>query len=184
VGNNDPNLPASFRSRDDDNRNLPLEVKAGIAYFPSPSLILSADLSYHNSAGSFDRDASSIEYTTTDPATRSAFVISDEMQPVLNLALGAEYYLNDRYAMRGGLYTDFANTEKLRKDGLTANQPEHIDIYGATWSLTRFTRSTSTTLGLGYAYGAGDAQVIDGSTAVQKVEVNNLNAFLSAAYSF
>lgn len=180
VQGNNSNDPASFRSRDDDNRNLPMEVKAGIAYFPSPSLILSADLSYHNSSGSFDRDASSIQYTSTG----SAFVISDAMQPVLNLALGAEYYLNERYAMRGGLYTDFANTEKLRKDGLTANQPEHIDIYGATWSLTRFTRSTSTTLGLGYAYGAGDAQVIDGSTAVQKVEVNNLNAFLSAAYSF
>jgi long-chain fatty acid transport protein len=86
--------------------------------------------------------------------------------------------------MRGGLYTDFANTEKLRNDGLTANQPEHIDIYGATLSLTRFTRSTSTTMGLGYSLGKGDAQVIDRSTSIQDVEVNNLNAFLSAAYSF
>jgi long-chain fatty acid transport protein len=184
VLGSDPNSPAGLRNRDDNNRDLPLEIKAGIAYFPSASLLLSADLSYHDNSGKFERDASSIRYTSTDPATRSAFTISDNMAPVLNLALGAEYYLNDRYALRGGLYTDFANTDKLRKDGLTANQPEHIDIYGATWSLTRFTRSTSTTLGLGYAYGSGDAQVIDGSTSVQKVAVNNLNAFLSAAYSF
>lgn len=178
----DPNLPAALRSRDDDNRNLPLEVKAGIAYFPSPSLLLAADLSYHNSSGDFDRDVSTLRYT--DGSRTASLNIDDEIVSVVNLALGAEYYLNDRYAMRGGLYTDFANTEKLRNDGLTANQPEHIDIYGATLSLTRFTRSTSTTMGLGYSWGKGDAQVIANDPKVQQVEINNLNAFLSAAYSF
>lgn len=182
VLGNDPNFPAGLRSRDDTNRDLPLEVKAGIAYFPSPSLILSADIAYHSSGGEFDRDVSTIRFT--DSSKTASFDVSDEMAAVLNFAVGAEYYLNDRYAMRGGLYTDFANTEKLRKDGLTANQPENIDLYGATLSLTRFTRSTSTTLGLGYAVGKGDAQVIDRSTSTQDVEVNNLNAFLSAAYSF
>jgi long-chain fatty acid transport protein len=110
--------------------------------------------------------------------------MDDTMEPVINLALGAEYYLNERYALRGGLYTDFANTEKVVNDGLTANQPEHIDLYGTTLSLTRFTRSTSTTLGLGYSYGKGDAQVAANSTTIQQVEVYNLNVFLSAAYSF
>ncbi len=177
-------FPDRTQGRDDTNRDLPMEVKAGIAYFPSPSLLLSADLSYHNSAGNFDRDVSTIRYTSTDPATRTSYTINDEMEPVVNFAVGAEYYLNDRYAMRGGLYTDFANTKKLDFDGLTADRPEHIDIYGATWSLTRFTRSTSTTLGLGYSFGKGDAQMIATDPKVQQVEVNNLNAFLSAAYSF
>lgn len=182
VPGSDPNFPGGVRNRDDLDRELPLEVKAGIAYFPSQSLLLSADITYHNSAGKFDRDETTIRYI--DSFKTSSYTIDDAMEPVLNLALGAEYYLNDRYAMRGGLYTDFANTETVRNDGLTANQPEHIDIYGATWSLTRFTRSTSTTLGLGYAFGQGDAQVAANSTAIQQVEVNNFNAFLSAAYSF
>jgi len=178
----DPNDPTGTRSRNDNNRNLPLEVKAGIAYFPSPSLLLSADLSYHNNSGNFDRNETTIRYT--DSSKTSSYVLDDELEPVVNLALGAEYYLNDRYALRGGLYTDFANTGKLSKDGLTANQPEHIDIYGTTLSLTRFTRSTSTTLGLGYSYGQGDAQVAANNPKIQQVEVSNINAFLSAAYSF
>lgn len=182
VLGSDPNFPTGLRSRDDMKRDLPLEVKAGIAYFPSPSLILSADISYYSGSGDFNRDVSTIRFT--DSSKAASLAVNDEMAPVINLALGAEYYLNDRYAMRGGLYTDFSNTEKLRNDGLTANQPEHIDIYGATLSLTRFTRSTSTTMGLGYSLGKGDAQVIDRSTSIQDVEVNNLNAFLSAAYSF
>lgn len=179
---NDISSPDVFRSRDDENRKQPLEVRAGVAYFPSPALILSADVSYHNGSGSFDRDVTTIRYT--DSSQSASYNISDTMKPVVNLALGAEYYLNDRYALRGGLYTDFANTEKLKNDGLSANQPEHVDIYGATLSLTRFTRSTSTTLGLGYSFGKGDAQVIDGRTAIQEIEINNLNGFLSAAYSF
>lgn len=180
-----PNYPVGFRTPNADRdrkRDLPMELKAGIAYFPSPSLLLAADLSYHDSSGDFDRDETTIRYT--DSSKTSSYNIDDAMEPVLNLALGAEYYLNDRYALRGGLFTDFANTEKLAKDGLTANQPEHIDIYGTTLSFTRFTRSTSTTLGLGYSFGKGDAQVTANSTTIQKVEVNNLNAFLSAAYSF
>jgi long-chain fatty acid transport protein len=178
----DPHSPQLSMADTSADRDFPLEVKLGFAYFASPALLLSADLSYYNAAGDFRRDVQTIRYT--DQTLSAARAESDDMSAVVNFSLGAEYYMNERYAVRGGVYTDFANTEKVKNDGLTANQPEHIDLYGATLSLTRYTRSTSTTLGVGYAYGNGDAQIVANSPKVQSVEVRNLQMFLSAAYNF
>jgi len=178
----DPNNPLLSLSSSSADRDFPLEVKLGLAYFASPALLLAADLSFYSGSGDFRRDVQTIRFT--DQTLSAATPQSDEMATVVNFALGAEYYLNERYAVRGGLYSDFANTDQVKNDGLTANQPEHIDLYGATLSLTRYTRSTSTTLGVGYAYGNGDAQIVADSPKVQSVEVRNLQMFLSAAYNF
>lgn len=129
----------------------------GAAYFPTQSLLLSGEMSY-----------------TTSP--------EDGQDPVINAAVGMEYYISDRYAVRGGVYTDRTSSPEI-VSGLT-NQIEHVDLYGANLSLTRFTRSTSTTLGLGYTRGIGEAQVVPNSLRIQDVEVSNIMAFLSAAYSF
>jgi long-chain fatty acid transport protein len=64
------------------------------------------------------------------------------------------------------------------------NQPEHIDLYGGSLSLTRFNRSSSTTLGVSYARGSGEAQVKANNPKIQDVVMNNLAVFLSASYSF
>lgn len=180
----DPNAATLLKSSDDVDRELPMEAKFGIAYFASPALLLAADVTYNSASGTFTRDEQTIRYL--NPANPSAghTVLEDEMQPVINFALGAEYYFSDRYALRGGVYTDYSSTNQLAKDGATANQPEHVDLIGGTLTLTRFTRSTSTTLGLGYSSGKGEAQIVGGSTKVQDIEISNLVAFLSAAYSF
>lgn len=178
----DPQTPLLSMADTSADRDFPLEVKLGLAYFASPALLLSADLSYYSTSGDFRRDVQTIRYT--DQTLSAARVESDDMSTVVNFSLGAEYYMNERYAVRGGIYSDLANTAKVKNDGLTANQPEHIDLYGATLSLTRYTRSTSTTLGVGYAYGKGDAQIVANSPKVQSVEVQNLQIFLSAAYNF
>jgi hypothetical protein len=74
---------------------------------------------------------------------------------------GSEYYLSKIRAMRGGFYTNHATPEISSSN---VNQSEHIDLYGLTASLSHFTRNTSVTLGAGYTFGEGQAQIIGNST--------------------
>jgi len=137
-------------------RSFPLETKLGIAYFPSASLLISADVAYYTAVEEFER--------------------------VVNGAIGVEYYLSPAFALRAGFFTDMANTPSL-KEGAT-NQPEHINNYGTTLSLTYFTRNSSLTLGAVYTYGIGKAQVIPGSPAIQDARIDSLTVFVGAGYSY
>jgi len=143
-----------------EKRSLPLAVKLGAAYFPTHRFILSADVGYYAAANDafFNRKA------------------------VINLALGTEYYLTDTLAVRAGAYSNAANSPTLRS-GLTS-QAEHVDLYGLSASITRFARSSSLSLGVSYSFGSGQAQVIDGSTNIQAVDVSNLAVFLSTSYAY
>jgi long-chain fatty acid transport protein len=160
----DPDLVFHLFADDvpEQEREYPYNVTLGFAWFPSPAVVFSTDLSYFTE-------------------------VSDRQRATINVAVGAEVYLTERWALRGGLYSDRANTPEVRRstaETIFVNQNEHIDLYGATLSLTRFTRASSITLGGGYAYGKGDAQVVGGSPRIQKVEQENLTVFLSAAYHF
>lgn len=143
-------------NENDSTTNAHDNLNIGFAWFPNNSLLVSADIKYYRSN-------------------------ENSLDDVINFSIGSEYYVSDTYAVRAGLYTDFANTPDL-KAGLQ-NQPEHIDLYGATLNVCRFTRNTSTTLGVGYTFGTGDAQVKAG-TQIQEAVVSTLTAYLSASYSF
>jgi long-chain fatty acid transport protein len=136
--------------------DFPLETTLGVAYFLSPSLLFSTDLRY-----------------SQDVEGREA---------VFNFALGAEYYLNEKWAVRGGFWSDFANTPKLSSN--ETNQPEHVDLFGTSVSLTYFQRQSSISLGYNYGFGNGDAQVVDGNSTIQDVEIGTMSLYLSAGYSF
>ena len=112
---------------------------------------------------------------------KSGLVGSVQNKRIVNIALGSEYYINEKLALRGGLYTNAAHTPKLSSS--IANQDEHIDLYGLSLSLTSFTRSSSVSLGLSYAFGTGDAQAIADSTAIHDIELRNLTIFISATYT-
>jgi len=157
-----------------DRRKLPLTLTLGGAYFLSESLLLSADMSYYTDSN----------YTVTykNIATGAAASESIPQEKILNIAIGTEYYLSDRIAMRGGFFTNIANTPKL-SSGKT-DQLEHIDMYGITFSISQFTRSSSLSLGGSYSLGTGEAQPYAGSTAIKSVEMQNLTAFISASFSY
>ncbi len=174
----------------DDNREFPTNVTAGVAYFPSESLLLSADISYYSEAGY------TIKYRNT--VTGGVSTESVPQEETVNVAIGAEYYPTERIALRGGLFTNMANTPEL-SSGKT-DQPEHIDMYGLSLSISRFTRASSLTLGGSYSFsgydcrwersgpscdlGTGEAQVFSGSESIQDVEMQNFTAFISAAFSY
>ena len=139
-----------------DKRKFPFTTTLGVAYFVSPILLFSGDITYYDK-------------------------VSDTQKRIVNIALGTEYYINEKLALRGGLYTNAAHTPKLSSS--IANQDEHIDLYGLSLSLTSFTRSSSVSLGLGYAFGDGDAQAIADNTTVHDIELRNLTIFISATYT-
>ena len=154
-----PDAPSSYGEK----RKYPYQIGLGLAWFPSQSLLVSADINHYTA----------VHYT----------VVRDyDFEAVTNFSLGAEYYLAKAWAMRAGFFTDFANTQKISKNDI--DQDEHIDLYGATLSLSHFTRNTSVTLGAGYTYGEGDAQIVGGINQVQDVTSEGLMLFLSSSFSY
>lgn len=143
-----------------DKRDLPLNVRFGVAYFQTPRLLYSADISYFEEVRSSTYDA----------------------EEVINYAFGVEYYLDAAWAIRGGLYTNNANTPELSPD--EKNQFDHVDLTGLSLSISRFSTTSSVTLGFAVASGEGEAQVVSGSSEIQKLEQSTETLYLSTAYNF
>jgi long-chain fatty acid transport protein len=157
-------LPARTFDRYTDKRKYPYQVSAGAAFFPNSSLLLSGDISYY----------SAYDYTFVNTQnTRNA---------VINGALGAEYYINKNWAVRGGLFTDYANTPKIVDD--TSDQYEHIDMFGGSLTVSHFTKNTSISCGGSYKLGSGKAKVNGGVNGIQDVTANNWTLFVSSSYSY
>ena len=157
VGNSplDPTISTSSQKRD-----LPLSVRLGFAYFPTSQLLFSTDLSY---------------FEAVDNSNFST-------EQVINIAIGTEYYFNAEWALRGGIYTNNANSPEIIPGQL--NQIDHVDLIGFSLSLSRFSKKSSITLGYSASSGDGKAQVIAGSPQIQDVELSVETIFLSTSYSF
>lgn len=153
ISDDTATLPTRVFDKYTDKRRYPYQVTAGAAFFPSQSILLSGDVSYY----------SAYDYTFLNRVnTREA---------VINLALGAEYYFNKNWAVRLGLFSDFANTPKIVND--TTEQYEHIDLFGESLTLSHFTKNTSLTCGGSYKSGSGKAKVNGGENGIQDVSAYN-----------
>ncbi len=149
-------------------RQYPLTISAGIAYFPSNRLIISADYTqYGETDGEYAANVDS-------PLRAKA--------ATWNAALGIEYFMSNIWVTRVGLYTNNANTPQLKPGVL--GQPEHVDMTGISLSFTRQSRNTSITLGLGYARGTGEAQVVQNDPTIQTLEALSTTIFLASSYNY
>lgn len=157
-----------------DKKEFPFVTTLGIAYFPSDRILFSTDISYYTSA------PYTLRLNNIDAGSYIPENVSQES--VVNMAIGAEYYPNAGIALRGGLYTNMANTPELIS-GKTY-QPEHIDMYGASLSVSSFSRLSSLTVGGNYAYGKGKAQIIGDDPSIQDAVMQNLTVFVSATFSY
>jgi len=142
-------------------RKYPYELRAGAAYFPSPELLVSVDMSLFTQV--------------SDP-------VNGDRVRVLNGAVGTEYFINRSWAVRGGLFSNMANTPDIVAS--KAGQNEKVDMYGISASISNFSRNTSISLGMNYTMGEGKAQIIQGSSAIQNVTVDGMMVYLSSSYSF
>jgi len=139
-------------------RNTPMNIRGGAAWFASPSFILSGDISWYE--GLYD-----------DLEQR-------ELQPVLNWAIGAEWYTSPTLALRAGLYSNNANTNP----DVATYVDDHINYTGGSFSMTMFTRASSLTLGANYAIGNGKGN----PTGIESVPAisDSLTLFLSSAFMY
>jgi len=151
----DPTVTSSNSKRD-----LPLNVRFGVAYFPTPRLLYTADVSYFEEVRSSSFDA----------------------EEVINYAFGIEYYLDAEWAIRGGIYTNESNTPEVSSSKL--NQSDHVDLTGISLSISRFSKTSSITIGFSAASGDGEAQVITGSSQIQDLESTIETLYLSTSYNF
>jgi long-subunit fatty acid transport protein len=143
-----------------EKREVPLNVRFGFAYFPTEKLLFSTDLSYYESVESEIFSA----------------------QEVLNVAIGTEYYFNPSWALRGGIFTNNANSPEIVPGKI--NQTDHVDLKGLSLSISRFSKSASITIGYTFSSGDGQAQVIAGSPEIQTLEHTVQTLYLSTSYDF
>lgn len=134
----------------------PLIVEAGSAFFPSKTLLLSADFSYYTA----DKDFG--------------------LASTYNISIGSELFLADSFAIRVGLFTNNANTPAFIAN--KTDQLPHVDMLGGSLGLSFLKPGSSFTLGSYYSSGSGQGQVVSGVTNVQVVQMSNLNIFLSGSY--
>jgi len=153
-----PKDPTIITTRDE--RDHPLNVRLGVAYFHTQRLLYSADISYFEEVDGSIFDA----------------------EEVINYAFGIEYYFNPLWAIRGGYYTNMANTPEVSSGEL--NQLDHVDLTGISLSISRFSKTSSVTLGFSLASGDGEAQIVTGSSQIQDVEQTIETLYLSTAYNF
>jgi len=144
--------------RDSETRDHPWELRLGAAWFHSPRWMISADVSYHSSFRDSARGGRDVE-------------------EVWNFAIGTEYYLSNTWALRGGIFSNRANTPA------NVVEHDHVNLYGISASIARFTRNSSLDLGLGYAHGSGQGRVLPGGDP-QDVTAENLTIFMSSSYTF
>jgi hypothetical protein len=93
-----------------------------------------------------------------------------------------EYYLSNTLVIRGGYFTNDSNSPGI--DATKTNQSDHVDLTVYSLSLSRFSKQSSITFGLNNQSGVGEAQVVSGSTNVQKINQDSTTIFLSNSYKF
>ena len=142
-----------------EKRVYPVRGALGAAYFVNSSFLMSLDVIYHTAV--------------FDP------VFGDKVA-TLDAALGTEYYLSKNWAIRGGLFSNVANTPPIVA-GVTSIE-EHINLYGASLSFTRFTGDSSVTVGGNFSYGVGQSQIGTSNTDVQSAKTFGWSMFLSSSY--
>ena len=101
---------------------------------------------------------------------------------VFNVCLGAEYKLNDKYYIRSGVFTDYANTPSDNEE-LRLLETEHINLFGASVSVSRKSNELSyLTIGTSFRFGDGKATIKEDPEPVLSVTQTVFNLFLSASF--
>ncbi len=139
--------------------SLPGEVRFGAAWFASPKLLVSGDLSYY------------------DPATdgKVSFL---KRQSVLNYAIGTEYYVTPSIAVRAGGFTN--NDSRPNMVVGKSGQSGHIDFSGGSLFFAYIQPNSQISFGAVLQQGTGKSQKLAGSTRLEDVK-GSLTTFGFAA---
>jgi long-chain fatty acid transport protein len=139
---------------------LPTEVRAGVAWFPSAVFLWSFDV-IHNTAAEGD---------------------NFKREAVTNFATGTEYYITPSIPVRAGIFTNYDTRPEVESD--RRNQPDHIDYMGYSLFFGWVQPNSQVAGGLVVQDGEGKAQKIGNSSNIQTVESRSYTFALSATHSF
>lgn len=104
----------------------------------------------------------------------------DAIAATWNVSGGAELFLTDSFALRGGVYTNNANTANV--DPGRTNQRDHVDLLGGSFGMSYYRPSSSLTLGASYAAGTGQSQAFRDISTVYELHRTVMNIYLSGSY--
>ncbi|MBC7658209.1 MAG: hypothetical protein H7249_00720 [Chitinophagaceae bacterium] len=140
-------------------KTLPSEIRGGVAWFPSSTLLWTFDTIHYTAAISdnYHRDA------------------------VTNFATGAEYYITPSIPIRAGLFTNYDARPKVQ-DG-KSGQPDHIDYMGYSLFGGWVQPNSQVAGGVVLQTGSGKAQKT-GDATIQSVEALSYTFAISATHSF
>lgn len=146
--------------------SMPLEVRAGLAWFASPRILVTADVDWHDKTD--DMDAS----------TKNNY----KRESVMNYAFGTEYYVTPSVPMRLGFFTN--NDASPTPSSSKMNQPDHIDYVGMTIFGALAQPTSQLSAGAVVQKGTGKSQKIRDNNETQVVSALSYTLGFSATHSF
>lgn len=139
---------------------LPVEVRAGFALFPSKKLLISADVITH--------------------IANQNYLVNTE-QVVVNGAVGAEYYVTESFPVSLGVFTNFANTPEITSSNSKTQM--NADLYGISTAMSWQTRNSAVTLSGYYQFGSGKIRARS-DNSIQNLSINMYQVSLTGSAKY
>jgi long-subunit fatty acid transport protein len=139
----------------------PVTVRGGVAWFASPRILWTFDVEHNTEA-------------------KDGLLKQNWRDAVTNYSSGTEIYATPSVPVRLGVFTNFDARPKLVAG--TANQPEHIDYYGASAYLGWAEPSSQIGGGVVYQTGKGKANKRSDDVTQQEIKASSLSLAFSAAH--
>lgn len=165
----------------DSRNNIPAKMTLGLGWEKKKSGALGLDIAWHL-ANSYNRLEGTFE-NTSEPA-----IATYRNNPVVDINIGGEYYLDEFWLVRGGFFTSKSATPDV--ETASSDQTLQVDLYGITAAIGRETDKISMSLGINYVFGSGHDMGYDydsnGNVVQSVVEAKEkqLYVFFSTAYIF
>ena len=146
--------------------SLPLEIRAGVAWFVSPRLLVTTDLDWHDKADDMDNSTKAIY----------------KRESVLNYSVGTEYYVTPSVPVRVGFFTNSDATPTPKSSKL--NQADHVDYTGMTIFGALAQPTSQLSAGAVIQQGKGKSQKLYNDPSTQDIEAFAYTLGFSATHSF
>lgn len=139
-------------------------ARGGIAWIPSPSFLLSADVLFHPGI--------STPYNAEG---------GTDLVDTFNYSLGMEGVLGQHLIVRTGVFSNNSGYPILREGG--KNQAPHIDYLGGAFGFGWKTKQSDVSIGVVGQFASGKAQIISESTEIQNVKGNSVLYLWSSKFA-
>ena len=140
----------------------PWRVSWGLAYV-AKRFTIAADGHAYLPTGPFERGV--IDYSTLDVVagtppntTNTTEYYARRMRPTVNISVGAQFNITDKYRISAGFLTDL----DAREAASNGRPNDRLDYYGGTVGVGMKGDPFDSTYGFSYRYGSGTMYVFDG----------------------